>query len=142
MLSRLVFPRLRPVRRLTGITRRDQLQPNPDPEILRQMILENSKKVLTEIQRLPEGNEYREAITRLYQYRIEVAGDTSKMLPEIEETLGSGPAFELINAARDEVSVVIPLLLEEKPWELDDNNPIYKKDDPDFHPWERKVLIE
>jgi hypothetical protein len=73
---------------------------------------------------------------------LEVVKNSQLTAAQIEEKLGAGPIFELIDAAKDEADIVIPLLAKEKPWELEDHDPAYQLEDPDFVPWQRKVLVE
>jgi hypothetical protein len=146
MLSRVLLRRpvfgVGNVRRMSHITLRDALPPLPHPEQLRAQLVKGCQQVLEAAKALPDNAEYKNAIVKLYEHRLAVANNTAHDVNDIEQTLQSGPMFELIEAAQDEAKIVIPLLLKVKPWELDDNNPIYAKEDPDFVPFERKVFIE
>jgi hypothetical protein len=123
--------------------RRSSLPPLPSAETLRSEFLSHASKVLSLAkEQLPEHALYRSAITQLYQHRMQVVAQPELSVSEIETQLGAGPMFELIEAAKDEHEIVIPLLAKEKPWEMQDDDPAYKEEDPDFVPWERKVLVE
>lgn len=119
---------------------RRPLPPLRDPEEVRQEFISLSKQVLEDLKDFPEDFSYRDAIHRLYTYRLRVAEQETE-ISRIEQEIEAGDMDELIQAAKDEINIVLPLLKEHKFWLMDDDNEAYKSN-PNFKPWVREILVE
>jgi len=120
------------VKETTGLT---GLPVEPDA---RNILIKLYKKILTEIQEIPEEAYYRREVEVINTYRLKICLENED-ITEIEDKIAYGQVEELIGFANDELSL-IPKMLEWKPWEVPETREI-----PDFFkPWEQdqKLIYE
>jgi len=93
------------------------------------------KKILTEIQKVPEEAYYRREVEAINTYRLKICLENEDII-EIEDKIAYGQVEELITYAEDELTL-IPDMLEWKPWEVPETREI----DDFFKPWEQDAKI-
>lgn len=109
------------------------------PEQARPAFISACKNVLEKVKILPQEYAYREAVEKLYLYRLKVAEEETDV-QKMESLIQGGEINQMIEIAEDEASL-IPQLLAEKPWDLS-KDADYETDDPDWVPFERKIYIQ
>jgi len=89
----------------------------PVVENWREVLISLYKQTLRDIQIVPAEAEYRTVVESFTKHRLEVV-EKSDDYEVVENTLKSGQVEELIEQAKDELSL-IPEIVEFKPWDVD-----------------------
>lgn len=106
-------PLLAKVKHTTGIVGLDVV-PNA-----REVLIELYTKTLKEVQAIPEDEGYRKAVEHFTQFRLKVCQELDDW-EAIEKRIASGQVEELIEEARDELTL-IGKMIEWAPWDIPDN---------------------
>ncbi|KAL5540280.1 hypothetical protein UlMin_024449 [Ulmus minor] len=106
-------PLLAKVKQTTGITGLEVV-PNA-----REVLIELYSKTLKEIEAVPEDEGYRKAVESFTRHRLKVCREEEDW-ESIEKRLGCGQVEELIEEARDELTL-IGKMIEWDPWGIPDD---------------------
>mmetsp|Transcript_20134 Transcript_20134/g.27877 ORF Transcript_20134/g.27877 Transcript_20134/m.27877 type:complete len:146 (+) Transcript_20134:128-565(+) len=93
----------------------------------REILIGLYERTLGEIQAVPADAGYRQVVEEFTNYRLQVCKDNTD-LQAIEDAIMQGQVEELIDIAKDELSL-IPRMIERKPWIIPEGHTIkYKVD--------------
>uniref|UniRef100_A0A7N0VCB5 Uncharacterized protein n=1 Tax=Kalanchoe fedtschenkoi TaxID=63787 RepID=A0A7N0VCB5_KALFE len=111
-LRRIARPLMAKVKESTGIVGLDVV-PNA-----REVLISLYSKTLNEIKAVPEDEGYRKAVESFTRHRLKICQEEQDW-EEIEKRLGCGQVEELIEEARDELTL-IGKMIEWDPWGIPD----------------------